>query len=258
MIRPSGVGGRRSPYFIPNSASRLPNSMANGNNIYRTRQGSFDESQNLTYRKVMERVKKRFLLHKQREEQEEIREGDFEELKQDIQMLRFELLHRLDEARDDLRKNTHLLNDGVLIIGELLSGFGHDTNPLVKENFHLFKKSFYLRTDSGMASNTSTLSSSSMVNSIQQVQLPTLKSISYSSSNMLPNNPQESDNSSTNVMRPIVMLGLKLSEIEEEEDENKYSPIRFIDHDEEEEEVEARHMSVQTTPNKNNVLFSKF
>ena len=77
---------------------------------------------------------------------------------------------------------------------------------------------------------------------------------------MLPNNPQESDNSSTNVMRPIVMLGLKLSEIEEEEDENKYSPIRFIDHDDddEEEEVEARHMSVQTTPNKNNGFVSKF
>ena len=36
-------------------------------------------------------------------------------------MLRFEMLNRLDETRDDLCKNSHLLNEGVLIVGELLS-----------------------------------------------------------------------------------------------------------------------------------------
>ncbi|CAF4487270.1 unnamed protein product, partial [Rotaria magnacalcarata] len=70
------------------------------------RRKSFDTTQTLTYRKVMERVIKRFLLHKQREEQDEIREGDFEELKQDIQMLRFEMMNRLDETRDDLARNS--------------------------------------------------------------------------------------------------------------------------------------------------------
>jgi hypothetical protein len=255
MIRPSG-GNRRQPYFIPNGPTRAPRGIIVEDNNYRIRQGSFDVNQILDYRKVMERVKKRFLLHKQREEQEEIREGDFEELKQDIQMLRFELLHRLDEARGDLRKNSQLLNDGVLIIGDLLSVLVNDTNPLIKENFHLFKKSFYSRTDSGMESNTSTLSSSSMPNLVQHMNLSALKS--NSSPNILSNNQQESDNPSGNVMRPLSILGLKLSEIEEEEDENKNSAIKFIDDVEEEEEVEARHMAVQTSSDNENEYLSKF
>jgi len=110
----------------------------------RTRQGSFDVNQRLTYRKVMKRVTKRFLLHKQREEQEEIREGDFEELKQDIQMLRFEMLGRLDETRDDLSRNSHLLNEGVLIIGDLLNVFTQDSNPLIRDNFIYLNKVFTL------------------------------------------------------------------------------------------------------------------
>ncbi|CAF4468612.1 unnamed protein product, partial [Adineta steineri] len=140
-----------------------------------------------TYRKVMARVIKRFLLHKQREEQEEIREGDFEELKQDVQMLRFELLNRLDSTRDDLYKNSHLLNEGVLLVGELLSVLSNDTNPLIKENFHLFKKSFYATTDSGIQSNSSTLSTLSMPN----LTLPVQTSALISNSNSAPNLYQE-------------------------------------------------------------------
>jgi hypothetical protein len=202
------------------SNGQMTNINLNDNN-YRTRQGSFDVNQRLTYRKVMNRVIKRFLLHKQREEQEEIREGDFEELKQDIQMLRFEMLNRLDETRDDLYKSSHLLNEGVLIVGELLSSLINDSNPIIKENFYLFKKSFYTRTDSGIESTTSTFST---------ISNSTLKS----------NNQQELDIRPINCLQQASLTHIALARIVEEE------------------EIEARHRSIQTTMDNNDHIYSKF
>ena len=210
----------------------------------RTRQGSFDVNQRLTYRKVMKRVTKRFLLHKQREEQEEIREGDFEELKQDIQMLRFEMLGRLDETRDDLSRNSHLLNEGVLIIGDLLNVFTQDSNPLIRDNFHLFKQGFYSRTDSGIESNKSTFSSTSISNLLQD----------------MPSNKQEPDIDPTRAFRTLSVTSVALSRIiEVEEKDSLNNSIPYIDDDDDHvEEVPARHMSSQTSINRNNVRFSKF
>jgi len=224
------------------SNGQMTNLNLNDNN-YRTRQGSFDVNQRLTYRKVMNRVIKRFLLHKQREEQEEIREGDFEELKQDIQMLRFEMLNRLDETRDDLHKNSQLLNEGVLIVGELLSSLMNDSNPLIKENFHLFKKGFYSRTDSGIQSNTSTFSTTS---------IPTIVQL-MSNSNLLSNHQQESDINPINAVKQISLTCVGLAKIVEED-----HSLRYMDDDDEEEEVEARHMSVQTSSDNDDEVFSKF
>jgi hypothetical protein len=192
----------------------------------------------------MDRVIKRFLLHKQREEQEVIHQSDFEELKQDIQMLRFEVLNRLEDTRNDLHKNSQLLNEGIIIVGELLSTIIHDSNPLIKENFHLFKKGFYSRTDSGIESNTSTISTASIV-----------QIMSSSSSNI----QQESDLNSDNALRPLSLAHVGLQKIvEEEEIESIHKSLRFIN-DDDEEEVPARHMSIQTTMDTiNNKIFSKF
>lgn len=225
----------------PNSQTPI-STISNG----QMRRKSFDFNQTLTYRKVMERVIKRFLLHKQREEQDEIREGDFEELKQDIQMLRFEMMNRLDETRDDLAKNSLLLNEGVLVVGELLSSITRDSNPLIKENFHLFKTNFYstldrLRyEDSGVDSNDGSLSTTvsnipsvssttSMPNlSTQQDSIrtiPTSNSAPILSSN-------ESDVNPVHALKHLSAIQITLSNIAEED---------------EEEEVEARHMSIQTS-----------
>jgi hypothetical protein len=204
--------------------------LANEQN-YRSRQGSFEVNQRPTYRKVMDRVIKRFLLHKQREEQEVIHQSDFEELKQDIQMLRFEMLNRLEETRTDLHKNSQLLNDGIVIVGELLSTIINDSNPLIKENIHLFKKGNYSRTDSGMESNTSTISTAS----IFQIM-----------SNSLPSNlQQDSDLDTGNDLRPLSLAHVGLQQIVEEDE---IESLPYIDDDE--EEVPARHMSIQTNDDK--------
>jgi hypothetical protein len=199
----------------------------------------------------MERVIKRFLLHKQREEQDEIREGDFEELKQDIQMLRFEMMNRLDETRDDLNKNSLLLNEGVLVVGELLTTLTRDTNPLIKENFHSFKTNFYSTldkirsTDSGMESlNDTVLSDIPSVSST--TSMPNLNN-DYNNT-MRTSNSEPSLSSNETDMNPIQMVRhlsavhITLSNIaEEDENVNKN-----VDEDKE-EEVEARHMSIQTS-----------
>ena len=231
------------------------------------RRKSFDSNQKLTYRKVMERVIKRFLLHKQREEQDEIREGDFEELKQDIQMLRFEMMNRLDETRDDLAKSSRLLNEGVLVVGELLSFCTRDQNPLLRDNFHLFKKNFYSTldqmhsVDSGMdssstvmtVSNTpSMLSTNSMPNIAHQIASNRLIPTSASEPSLSSSGQTNSDVNPIQVLKHLSAAHITLSNIAEENEEEENGK-RTVSHQEnnnngdEEIEVEARHMSVQTS-----------
>ena len=218
------------------------------NNIARRK--SYDVNQTLTYRKVMERVKKRFLLHKQREEQDEIREGDFEELKQDIQMLRFEMINRLDETRDDLAKNSRLLNEGVLVVGELLTSLNRNENSILRDNFQEFKRNFHLNLDkfrsidSGMDSSesatiqrtitTSESNLSSMTNtSSSTANIGETLIKSSSEPNLSENRP---DLNPIQVLKHLSAAQITLSNIVEENEENEI-------------EVDARHISVQTTPN---------
>jgi hypothetical protein len=264
MPRPTGQVYRKKN-LNPNGLSvvtngQISNVNSNNHNNYRARHGSFDANQILTYRKVMGRVIKRFLLHKQREEQEEIREGDFEELKQDIQMLRFELLNRLDETRDDLYKNSHLLNEGVVVVGDLLSLITNNTNTLVQENFHLFKKSFYSRKDSGIESVATTLTTLSMPTSTQEILSSVLMTNSKSTPTLLSNNQEESDINPINAVKLMTAEHIGLSEIvEEEEEERLQKSFKYIDDDDDdEEEVEGRHMAVQTSRHDHHVSFSKF
>ncbi len=67
----------------------------------------------------MERVVKRFLLHNNRET-EDIRESDFDELKQDVQMVRFESLSSLRQNKEDAVRYTSILHNGLSILGEFV------------------------------------------------------------------------------------------------------------------------------------------
>ena len=73
----------------------------------------------LTYQKVVERVVKRFLLHNNREN-EDIRESDFDEIKQDIQMIRFEMITDIRRTREDQLRYVSLLHNGLSLLGEFM------------------------------------------------------------------------------------------------------------------------------------------
>lgn len=69
------------------------------------------------FKKVMERVAKRFLLHNNREN-EEVKESDFDELKQDVQMARFEMLSDMRRSRENIIRYSSILHKGISLIGE--------------------------------------------------------------------------------------------------------------------------------------------
>lgn len=85
----------------------------------------------------MGRVVKRFLLHNNREN-EDIRESDLDELKQDVQMIRFEMLSSLKNNKEDTLKYITLLHNGISILGDYI----FDTVPT--SDFALNFKSFQI------------------------------------------------------------------------------------------------------------------
>ena len=194
---------------------------------YRARQRSFDASQTLTYSKLINRIIKRFLLHKKREEQEEIREGDFEELKQDIQMLRFEVLNRLDVVRDDLSVHGQLLNEGVVLVGDLLTSSTGESH----EKFQYFRSNLGSRSDSGceVATLSSSISTMSMSNANRSSQ--SSRSVSFASLS----NQDESDVNPVKVLKHLSALNVTLSDIKEEE-EHLHHSLRFIDDDDDDDD----------------------
>ena len=123
-------------------------------------------------------------------------------------MLRFEMMNRLDETRDDLSKSSRMLNEGVLIVGELLSFCARDQNPLIRDNFQMFKKNFHTNLekmrsmDSGMESNetnttlsqtTSVVSTTSMPNIVQQLSVAQALPTSSSEPNLVSKEQQDAD-----------------------------------------------------------------
>ena len=65
----------------------------------------------------MERVAKRFLLHNKRE-RDEVKESDFDELKQDIQMVRHELNNDVGIFSRNLINCSAMLHRGISLIGD--------------------------------------------------------------------------------------------------------------------------------------------
>ncbi len=91
-------------------------------------------SNELSYRKVMGRVVKRFLLHNNREN-EEIHESRVDELKQDVQMIRFEILDNIRHNRDDMIRNMNLMHGSVNVLGDLIFSktVNQDLNGLFRD-----------------------------------------------------------------------------------------------------------------------------
>lgn len=67
--------------------------------------------------KVIQRIVKRFLLSKQRES-DDVNETDFEELKQDLQMIRFEIANELRSNSDETMRCMSLIHYGIVVLGE--------------------------------------------------------------------------------------------------------------------------------------------
>ena len=65
----------------------------------------------------MQRIVKRFLLHKQRET-DEVGETDFDELKQDLQMVRYEMSNDLKRYREENYRLISHIHNGILLLGE--------------------------------------------------------------------------------------------------------------------------------------------
>jgi hypothetical protein len=67
----------------------------------------------------MQRIVKRFLLHKQRES-DEVGEADFDELKQDLQMVRFEMLNDLKRQHNETLNVVANMQAGLILMGDEL------------------------------------------------------------------------------------------------------------------------------------------
>ena len=66
----------------------------------------------------MQRIIKRFLLRGQREK-EKGDEGNAEEIKQDLQMFRFEMHNDLKKARINSLKSLVVIHDGISVMGDV-------------------------------------------------------------------------------------------------------------------------------------------
>ena len=86
---------------------------------------------------VMERVAKRFLLHNSRE-REDVKESDFDELKQDMQMVRYELVSDVNTFAKNILNYTAMLHRGISLLGEHF--FQKDSNCETSDRYKLFQE----------------------------------------------------------------------------------------------------------------------
>jgi hypothetical protein len=92
---------------------------------------------------VITRVVKRFLLHNNREN-EEIKESDFDELKQDVQTVRFEVINDLNDLRGNANEFANMVHNGIVAMSEYLAKLNqsYDMEQTLRE-FQLFKESLF-------------------------------------------------------------------------------------------------------------------
>jgi hypothetical protein len=84
----------------------------------------------------MQRIVKRLLLHKQREN-DDFNDIDFDELKQDLQMIRYEMNNDSKKAREEIIEVLNHINLGIKIIGEEV--FKSDINTDLAQKFYDYK-----------------------------------------------------------------------------------------------------------------------
>lgn len=113
----------------------------------------------------MERVVKRFLLHNNREN-EELRESDFDELKQDLRIIRLEMFNDLKRVKEELTQNITIIHNGVSIVGEYIFEESDSVSELTSE-FDEFKTyENKLNEELGISENSFNESNNSRKNSI--------------------------------------------------------------------------------------------
>ena len=78
----------------------------------------------------MERVVKRFLMHNQGDS-DDPKQNEFDDLKQDLQMMRYEMLNDLKKSREDNMRNMFVINGGIQFLAEEIL-----TNSINKENLN--------------------------------------------------------------------------------------------------------------------------
>ena len=86
----------------------------------------------------MERVIKRLLLHNNREN-DEIKESDFDELKQDVQMIRFDVMNGLKSTKEDALKYVKMFHNGISLLGDFLFESKNDDENHLYDDFRVYK-----------------------------------------------------------------------------------------------------------------------
>lgn len=73
----------------------------------------------------MERVVKRYLMHNQGDS-EDPKQNDFDELKQDLQQIKYEIVNDMKKSREDSIRNAFIINNGIQFLAEELLAFSVD------------------------------------------------------------------------------------------------------------------------------------
>lgn len=67
----------------------------------------------------MERVVKRYLMHNQGDS-EDPKQNDFDEIKQDLQQIKYEIVNDMKKSREESLRNAYIINNGIQFIAEEL------------------------------------------------------------------------------------------------------------------------------------------
>ena len=75
----------------------------------------------------MERVIKRYLMQNQGDS-DDPKQNDFEELKQDLQTIRYEILNDMKKTREETSRNMNIINNGIHFVAEELLNNSFNNN----------------------------------------------------------------------------------------------------------------------------------
>ena len=89
----------------------------------------------------MQRIVKRFLLHRDRDS-DDVNEMDFDELKQDLQMIRYEMNNDLKKSRDETTRILKHVNSGLLLLGEQV--FKDCRSNDLLDRYHKYKSTKFI------------------------------------------------------------------------------------------------------------------
>ena len=86
----------------------------------------------------MQRVVKRFLMHNQGDS-DDPKQNEFDELKQDLQVMRYEILNDMKKSREENNRNMHIINAGMEFVAEeMMKSNSEDLNEIDKATFRQF------------------------------------------------------------------------------------------------------------------------